>query len=144
MKIKAIYNSKFDLPKYEIEGSAGMDLRANIESDIILKPMERIVVPTGLSMSIPKGYEGQIRPRSGLAIKHGITILNSPGTIDFGYIGEIKLIIINLGENDYRIQPGDRIAQFVLNKYENVEFELVDDLGVTERGKNGFGHSGVK
>lgn len=132
------------MPKYETSGSAGLDLRASIEEDIILKPMERKLIPTGLSMAIPEGYEGQIRARSGLALKYGITVLNSPGTIDSDFTGEICIILINLGKDDFVIHAGDRIAQFILNKYEKVEFELVEKLDDTKRGKGGFGHSGIK
>lgn len=144
MEIKIINKSEFELPKYETIGAAGLDLKANIKKNMILKPMDRKLIPTGLFMSIPEGYEGQIRPRSGLALKHGITVLNSPGTIDSDFIGEICVIVINLGNEDFIIHPGDRIAQFVLNKYERVEFKLVNELEDTERGEGGFGHSGVR
>ena len=142
MKVKVINKSKFNLPKYETEGSAGMDLQANIQEPIILKPMKRELIPTGLFMSIPEGHEGQVRPRSGLAIKKGITVLNSPGTIDSDYIGEIKVILINLGEDDFIINPGDRIAQLVFTKHEVANFVEVQALEETERGQGGFGHTG--
>jgi dUTP pyrophosphatase len=144
MEIKVINKSEFELPKYETIGAAGLDLKANIKESIRLKPMDRKLVPTGLFVSIPEGYEGQIRPRSGLALKHGITVLNSPGTIDSDFIGEICIITINLGNEDFVIHPGDRIAQFILNKYERVEFKLVNELEDTKRGECGFGHSGVR
>lgn len=144
MEIKVINKSEFELPKYETIGAAGLDLKANIKENIMLKPMDRKLIPTGLFVSIPEGYEGQIRPRSGLALKHGITVLNSPGTIDSDFIGEICIITINLGNEDFVIHPGDRIAQFILNKYERVEFKLVNELEDTKRGECGFGHSGVR
>lgn len=143
MKIKVINKSKFGLPEYKTKGSAGMDLKANIEEPITLKPMERRLIPTGIYVSIPEGYEGQIRPRSGLALKHGITLVNSVGTIDFDYRGEIGVPVINLGTEDFTINAGDRIAQFIISKYERVEFEEVEILDATERGEGGFGHTGI-
>lgn len=143
MKVKVINKSNFPLPEYKTKGAAGVDLKANIEEEIVLKPLERKLIPTGLYVEIPEGYEGQVRPRSGLAIKHGVTVLNAPGTIDSDYRGEICVILINLGNEDFVINPGDRIAQFVLNKYECIDFELIDKLSDTERGKGGFGHTGV-
>lgn len=143
MKVKVINKSNFTLPEYKTKGAAGVDLKANIEEEIVLKPLERKLIPTGLYVEIPEGYEGQVRPRSGLAIKHGVTVLNAPGTIDSDYRGEICVILINLGNEDFVINPGDRIAQFVLNKYECIDFELIDKLSDTERGKGGFGHTGV-
>lgn len=143
MKVKVINKSNFPLPEYKTKGAAGVDLKANIEEEIVLKPLERKLIPTGLYVEIPEGYEGQVRPRSGLAIKHGVTVLNAPGTIDSDYRGEICVILINLGNEDFVINPGDRIAQFVLNKYECIDFELIDKLSDTERGKEGFGHTGV-
>lgn len=140
--IKIINKSKFELPKYKTSGSAGMDLQANIDSPLILKPMQRVLVPTGIYMSIPEGYEGQIRPRSGLAINYGITVLNSPGTIDSDFIGELKVIVINLGEQDFTMNPGDRIAQIVFSKHEVGEFTLVETLEETDRGEGGFGSTG--
>lgn len=143
MKVKVINKSNFPLPEYKTKGAAGVDLKANIEEEIVLKPFERKLIPTGLYVEIPEGYEGQVRPRSGLAIKHGVTVLNAPGTIDSDYRGEICVILINLGNEDFVINPGDRIAQFILNKYECIDFELIDKLSDTERGEGGFGHTGV-
>ncbi len=143
MKVKVINKSNFPLPEYKTKGAAGVDLKANIEEEIVLKPLERKLIPTGLYVEIPEGYEGQVRPRSGLAIKHGVTVLNAPGTIDSDYRGEICVILINLGNEDFVINPGDRIAQFILNKYECIDFELIDKLSDTERGEGGFGHTGV-
>ncbi|MEY8303143.1 dUTP diphosphatase [Anaerosalibacter bizertensis] len=142
MQIKIINKSPFPLPKYKTEGSAGVDLYANIKSQEVLKPLERILVPTGISVSIPSGYEGQVRPRSGLALKHGITLANAVGTIDSDYRGEIKVILINLSNEDFIIKRGDRIAQLVFTKYEKVNFIEVDSLNSTERGTGGFGHTG--
>lgn len=142
MKIHIINKSEFDLPKYETEGSAGLDLKANIHSPITLEPFDRVLVPTGLYISIPNGVEAQIRGRSGLALKHGITLANGIGTIDSDYRGEIKVILINLSKEPYTISKGDRVAQMVFLKYEKVEFKLVDELDETLRGKEGFGHSG--
>ncbi|MBC6490573.1 dUTP diphosphatase [Flavihumibacter stibioxidans] len=134
--------SPFDLPSYATAGSAGMDLRANIEMPLELQPMQRTLVPTGLFIELPLGYEAQIRPRSGLAIKQGITCLNTPGTIDADYRGEIKVILINLSQELQVIHPGDRIAQMVVQKVEQVRWELVDLLSTTERDAGGFGHTG--
>ncbi len=142
MKVKVVNKSKFDLPKYQTEGSAGLDLKANIDEPITLKPFDRALIPTGLYVSIPNGYEAQIRGRSGLALNHGITLANGIGTIDSDYRGEIKVILINLGNEPYTINTGDRIAQMVFMKYEKANFELVDELDETERGIGGFGHSG--
>lgn len=144
MKIQIINKSKFELPQYATPNSAGLDLRANIESPMVLKPIERKLVPTGLFIALPTGYEGQVRPRSGLAIKKGITVLNSPGTVDADYRGEIGVILVNLSNEDFIIEPGERIAQLVIAKHEQAEWELVENLDKTERGKGGFGHSGVK
>lgn len=142
MDIKIINKSSFELPSYKTEGSAGMDLRANIEESISLEPLDRELVPTGIYISIPRGYEAQIRARSGLAIKHGISLANGIGTIDSDYRGEIKVILINLGKETYRINPGERIAQMVIVKYEIANLVQVEELDQTERGKGGFGHSG--
>ena len=131
-----------NLPAYSTDGSAGMDIRANLEKEIVLKPMERILVPTGLFLEIPVGYEAQIRPRSGLAIKKGITILNSPGTIDADYRGEIGIILINLSAEDFVINDGERICQMVITKHEKAEWVNVNNLIETERGAGGFGHTG--
>jgi len=142
MKIRIINSSKHNLPEYRTGLSAGMDLSANIDKPIILKPLERTIVPTGLFIELPVGYEAQIRPRSGLAIKNGITVLNTPGTIDADYRGEICVIIINLSERDYIIQDGERICQMIISKHERVEWEKVELLNDTERGNGGFGHTG--
>lgn len=130
------------LPKYESLAAAGLDVRANISEKIVLGSLERALVPTGIRMAIPEGYEIQVRPRSGLAWKHGITMLNSPGTIDADYRGEIKVIVVNLSKEAYTIEPQERIAQLVLNKVEQLEFQIVDSLDETERGEGGFGHTG--
>src|SRR5574344_822823 len=142
MKLKIINKSNNALPKYETECSAGMDLRANIEQSIILHPMERMLVPTGLFMEIEQGYEAQIRPRSGMALKNGITVLNSPGTIDADYRGEIKVLLVNLSNTDFEINSGDRIAQMIIAKYEKAEIVEVNKLSDTGRGEGGFGHTG--
>ena len=144
MKVKVInLNPNNSLPKYETPDSAGMDLRANINTEWTIDPGERILIPTGLKMAIPSGYECQIRPRSGLALKKGITVLNTPGTIDASFRGEVGVIIINHSNDTFIINPGDRIAQAVFNKVEYVELEEVDELDETERGEGGFGHTGV-
>ena len=143
MTIKVINKSKHDLPKYQTELSAGMDLYANIDEPITLKPLERTLVKTGLFISLPKGYEAQVRPRSGLAFKNGITVLNTPGTIDADYRGEIGVILVNLSSQDFTINDGDRIAQLVIAKYETAIWEEVENLDETERGEGGFGSSGV-
>ncbi|MDL2239428.1 dUTP diphosphatase, partial [Bacteroidales bacterium OttesenSCG-928-L14] len=132
-----------NLPEYETEFSAGMDLRANLESPISLEPLERTLIPTGLFISLPKGFEAQVRPRSGLAIKKGITVLNSPGTIDADYRGEICVIIINLSKETFVINDGDRIAQMIISKHERADWNLVDNLDETSRGEGGFGSTGV-
>lgn len=144
MKVKIVNKSFFELPKYETIASSGLDLRANIENDFILKPLERVLVPTGLFISIPLGYEAQIRPRSGLAFKHGITVLNSPGTIDADYRGEIKVILVNLSNTDFTIVKGERICQMVFAKVSQIEWHEVDQLDLTDRGDGGFGHTGTK
>lgn len=143
MKVKVIKNNQFDLPVYETKGSAGVDLQANIENPVILRPLERALIPTGLFLEIPEGYEAQVRARSGLAIKHGISLVNGIGTIDSDYRGEIKVILINLGDKDFTINNGDRIAQMIFIKHEQADFELVEELQDTERGEGGFGHTGV-
>lgn len=144
MKVEIVNKSKHELPKYATTGSAGMDIRANIEKPIVLKPLERCLVPTGLHIALPEGYEAQIRPRSGLALKKGLTVLNSPGTIDVDFRGEIGVILINLSSEDFTINDGERIAQMVIARYEQAEWEPVEVLNDTERGTGGFGHSGVK
>ena len=143
MIVKIINKSKNELPKYETLFSAGMDLRASLEESIVLKPFQRLVVKTGLFISLQKGYEAQIRPRSGLALKKGITVLNSPGTIDADYRGEIGVILINLSDSDFVINTGDRIAQMIIAKHETIEWEAVDKLDDSVRGDKGFGSTGV-
>lgn len=143
MKIQIINKSKHALPQYATALSAGMDLRANIDTPILLKPMQRKLVPTGLYIALPEGFEAQIRPRSGLALKKGITLLNTPGTIDADYRGEIGVIVVNLSEEDFIIEDGERIAQMVIARYEKAEWEEVEILGETERGDGGFGHTGT-
>lgn len=142
MEIKIINKSKHALPEYATSSSAGMDLRANIDESIILKPLERKLIPTGLFIELPVGFEAQIRPRSGLAIKKGITVLNTPGTIDADYRGEICVILINLSQDDFVIEDGERICQMVIAKHEQVAWQQVDVLDDTERGAGGFGHTG--
>jgi dUTP diphosphatase len=132
------------LPVYATAQSAGMDLRANIDSPITLHPMERQLIPTGLRIALPEGFEAQVRPRSGLALKHGITVLNTPGTIDADYRGELKVLLVNFSDTDFIINAGERIAQMVIARYEKVDFELVTELDDTERGNGGYGHTGVK
>ena len=143
MKVQIINKSHHKLPAYETLQSAGMELRANLEAPITLAPMQRCIVPTGLYMALPAGYEAQVRPRSGLAIKKGITVLNSPGTIDADYRGEVGVILINLSAEDFVINDGERIAQMVIARHEQVEWQPVEVLDETERGAGGFGHSGV-
>ena len=143
MIVKIINKSKNELPKYETLSSAGMDLRANLEESIVLKPSQRLVVKTGLFISLKQGYEAQIRPRSGLALKKGVTVLNSPGTIDADYRGEIGVILINLSDSDFEINTGDRIAQMIIAKHETIEWEAVDKLDESVRGDKGFGSTGV-
>ncbi len=143
MKVKVINKSKYQLPKYETEQSAGMDLIANNVDPITIKPLERVLVPTGIFLSLPKGFEAQVRPRSGLAIKNGITVLNSPGTVDADYRGEVCVMLINFGSEPYTIFGGERIAQMIISKYEQVEWEQVEALDETQRGEGGFGHTGI-
>ena len=143
MEIQIINRSHHPLPTYATALSAGMDLRANIEEPIVLKPLERCLVSTGLFIALPAGYEAQVRPRSGLALKHGIGVLNSPGTIDADYRGEIRVILVNLSNEDFVINDGERIAQMVVARHETVEWTAVEELGETERGAGGFGHTGV-
>jgi dUTP pyrophosphatase len=144
MKIRIVNHSRHALPAYETLASAGMDLRANLEDAIVLKPLERSLVPTGLFIELPVGFEAQVRPRSGLAIKHGITVLNTPGTIDADYRGEVKVIMVNISGDDYSINDGDRIAQMIISKHEKAEWNEVEELEQTERGAGGFGHTGGK
>lgn len=144
LEVKVINRGHQPLPSYATEQSAGMDLRANIDEPITLKPLQRTIVKTGLYIALPPGYEAQVRPRSGLALKHGITVLNSPGTIDADYRGELGVLLINLGSEDFVINDGERIAQMVIAKHETVDFVLTDQLDDTERGAGGYGHTGVK
>ncbi|GHV25276.1 deoxyuridine 5'-triphosphate nucleotidohydrolase [Bacteroidia bacterium] len=143
MQVKVINRSKHALPEYETPQSAGLDLRANIEEPIVLGSLERALIPTGLFIELPKGYEAQIRPRSGLAIKNGISLVNSPGTIDADYRGEIKIILINLSKEPFTVTAGERICQMVVAKHEQVEWSTANELDKTERGEGGFGHTGV-
>ena len=143
MKVKIINKSKQVLPEYATNAAAGMDLRANLDNAIVLKPLERVLIPTGLFIELPAGVEAQVRPRSGLAAKHGITVLNSPGTIDADYRGEIGVILINLSKNKFIISSGDRIAQLVVCKHEQPKIELSNTLGETQRGVKGFGSTGI-
>ena len=142
MNIRIINRSHHPLPAYATALSAGMDLRANLETPITLRPLERCLVPTGLFMALPQGYEAQVRPRSGLALKKGVTVLNTPGTIDADYRGEIGVILVNLSQEDFVINDGERIAQMVVARHETVTWEAVEDLDETERGAGGFGHTG--
>ena len=144
MNIQVINKSKHPLPAYATELSAGMDIRANLSASVTLKPLERCLISTGLYIALPKGYEAQIRPRSGLAIKKGITVLNSPGTIDADYRGEICIILVNLSSEDFMIEDGERIAQMVVARHEHAEWQEVEVLDETERGAGGFGHTGKK
>lgn len=143
VQVRVINKSKYPLPHYETSGSAGLDVRANIEEPITLGSLERVLIPTGIHVQIPEGYEIQVRPRSGLALKHGLSLCNSIGTIDSDYRGDIGLIIINLSKEEYTIQPGERIGQLVLNKVERLNWKLVEKLSETDRGEGGFGHTGV-
>mgnify|MGYP001001864943 FL=1 len=144
MDIKVVNKGHQPLPEYATPQSAGMDLRANIEAPITLKPMERRLIPTGLYIALPIGYEAQIRPRSGLALKHGITVLNTPGTIDADYRGELMVLLVNFSDSDFIINDGERIAQMVIARHEQGIFEVVETLDDTERGTGGYGHTGVK
>jgi len=141
--IRILNKSRHGLPGYSTPSSAGMDLRANVDEPVVIKPMEHVLVPTGLYMALPEGYEAQVRPRSGLALKYGVTVLNSPGTIDADYRGEIGVILVNLGHEDFVVRDGERIAQMVIARYEQAGFVGVETLDKTERGEGGFGHSGV-
>ena len=144
IKVKVINKSGNDLPEYKTPQSAGMDLRANIDEAVTLEPLSRRLVKTGLFIALPEGYEAQIRPRSGLALKHGITVLNTPGTVDADYRGEIMVLLINLSNISFIINPGDRTAQMVIARHEQAEFTLVDELDDTERGEGGMGHTGIR
>ena len=142
MKVRIVNRSRWNVPSYATEFSAGVDLRADIEAPLVLRPLERAMVPTGLYLAIPAGCEGQVRPRSGLAAKHGITVLNTPGTIDADYRGEIRVILVNLSNEPFEIAPGERIAQMVFARHEVAQFEEVEALDETERGSGGFGSTG--
>ena len=142
MQVKIVNDSNNELPVYKTKNSAGLDLRANLQNSVILKPFERKLISTGLFIELPEGYEAQIRPRSGLALKHGITVLNTPGTIDADYRGEIGIILINLSNEEFQINNGDRICQMIIAKYQQVELMQVELINSTERGAGGFGHTG--
>lgn len=144
MKVKIINKSKYGLPVYKHKGDAGCDLYANIDEPVRLNPLGRVLIPTGVFVAVPEGFEMQVRPRSGLALKHGVTVLNTPGTVDPGYRNEVKVILVNLSNEPFDINPGERIAQAVFAKHETAEWELVETLDETERGMRGFGSSGLK
>lgn len=144
LKIKVVNTGHQPLPAYATVQSAGLDLRANLSDPIVLHPMQRVLVPTGLHIALPDGYEAQVRPRSGLALKYGVTVLNTPGTIDADYRGELKVLLVNFSSEDFAIRDGERIAQMVVARYEQVDFEPVSALDETERGDGGYGHTGVK
>ena len=144
IQIKVINKGHQQLPAYATQQSAGMDLRANLEESVVIEPMKRVLIGTGLHIALPEGYEAQIRPRSGLALKHGITVLNTPGTVDADYRGEIKVLLVNLSNEDFTVNDGERIAQMVIARHEQGEFLLVDTLDETERGEGGYGHTGVE
>lgn len=144
MEINIINKSTHQLPAYESAHAAGLDLRAFITEDIVIKPLQRVLIPTGLFIALPVGYEAQIRPRSGLAYKHGLTVLNSPGTIDADYRGELKVLLVNLSDTDFTVANGERIAQMVVAKHETVNWQPVEVLESTERGEGGYGHTGKK
>ncbi|MDE7110598.1 MAG: dUTP diphosphatase [Muribaculaceae bacterium] len=143
MNVKIVNNSGFDLPEYETPGSAGMDVRAALNEPLTLQPGDRALIPTGLRIQLPEGYECQVRPRSGLALKKGVTVLNTPGTVDADYRGEIGIILINLSREPFEIAPGERIAQLVINQYTRIHWEPVERLDETKRGDGGFGHTGT-
>lgn len=144
LNIKVVNTGHQPLPAYATHQSAGLDLRANLSEPIVLRPLERALIPTGLHIALPDGYEAQVRPRSGLALKHGITVLNTPGTIDADYRGELKVLLVNFSNDDFVVNDGERIAQMVVARYEQVQFETVSVLDETERGEGGYGHTGVK
>ncbi|MFP4036377.1 MAG: dUTP diphosphatase [Desulfobacteraceae bacterium] len=144
VEVKRLSGSEdIPMPAYETEGSAGMDLRAAVQEDTVIPPGQIALIPTGIAVALPRGYEGQVRPRSGLALAHGVGMVNAPGTIDSDYRGEIRIILINWGKGDFTVKRGDRIAQMVIGRVFRAEFEVVEDLGSTTRGERGFGHSGV-
>lgn len=142
MVVKVVNKSKHPLPQYSTKYSAGLDLRANLDEPVLLKPLERALIKTGLFIELPEGYEAQIRPRSGLALKHGISIMNTPGTIDSDYRGEIGVILVNLSNEDFMVNDGERICQMIINKHETIDWEEVDSLKESIRGSGGFGHTG--
>jgi len=144
IKINVVNRGHQQLPAYATPQSAGMDLRANLDAPVTLRPLERRLIPTGLHIALPEGYEAQVRPRSGLALKHGLTVLNSPGTIDADYRGEIGVVLVNLSNEDFVVNDGERIAQLVIARHEQAELIIVDELDATERGEGGYGHTGVK
>jgi dUTP pyrophosphatase len=144
VKINIVNRGHQQLPAYATPQSAGMDLRANLDGPVTLRPMERRLIPTGLHIALPEGYEAQVRPRSGLALKHGLTVLNSPGTIDADYRGEIGVVLVNLSQDDFVVNDGERIAQLVISRYEQGELVVVEQLDETERGEGGYGHTGRK
>ena len=144
IQIKVVNKGHLPLPAYATPQSAGMDIRANLDGPVTLRPMERRIIPTGLHIALPAGFEAQVRPRSGLALKHGITVLNAPGTIDADYRGELGVLLINLSAEDFVINDGERIAQMVVARHETVAFSVVDELDETERGEGGYGHTGLK
>ena len=144
LNVKIINRSKHNLPAYETIHSAGMDLRSNLDIPVTIKPLERVIIPTGLFIELPEGYEAQIRPRSGLAAKTGVTVLNTPGTIDADYRGEIKIILVNLSDSEFVIRDGERIAQMIVSRHERVKWDLTSELAASDRGEGGFGHTGNK
>ncbi len=144
VRIKVVNTGRQPLPAYATEQSAGLDLRANIDAPMVLRPLERRLVPTGLRIALPEGYEAQVRPRSGLALKYGVTVLNTPGTIDADYRGEVMVLLVNFSQENFVVNAGERIAQMVIARYEQAELEPVDVLDETERGAGGYGHTGVK
>lgn len=144
LQVKIVNRSPYPCPDYATPQSAGLDLRASLEEPVLLKPLQRAMIPTGLYIALPAGYEAQVRPRSGLAAKHGVTVLNTPGTIDADYRGEIRVILVNLSDQPFEVVPGERIAQMVIARHEQVEWEPVDELDATERGAGGFGSTGKK
>ena len=144
IKVKVVNRGHQQLPAYATPQSAGMDLRANLDEPVTLHPLERRLIPTGLHIALPEGYEAQVRPRSGLALKHGLTVLNTPGTIDADYRGEIGVVLINLSQQDFVVNDGERIAQMVIAQHEQADFVVVEELDQTERGEGGYGHTGVK
>ena len=144
MKVKITNSSHWDVPAYATEGSAGVDLRANIDEPVTIAPLQRVIVPTGLRIALPKGTEAQVRPRSGLAAKHGITVLNTPGTIDADYRGEVGVILVNLSDREFVVNPGERIAQMILARYERFDWEVVEELDDTIRGEGGLGSTGIE